>query len=168
MAPPTSVSGVTRREGNGVPSPPARYPHPSSAAVSAVMRANRKIDTCPELRLRSALHRDGLRFRKHLRISASGLRVTPDIVFPRQHLAVFVDGCFWHGCREHGTQPRVNSGYWAAKLCRNRERDARVDLALREAGWQVVRIWEHIPIGDAVSMVTSAIAIQRGTRDGHG
>src|SRR5687768_8666779 len=107
-------------------------PIPTSAAASAVMRANRKSDTRPETRLRSALHARGLRFRKHLPIDAAGLRVRPDIVFPRVRLAVFVDGCFWHSCPIHGTNPRGNSSYWSPKLKSNVRRDALVDERLRQ------------------------------------
>ncbi len=141
----------------GEPPATGAYPVPSSPAVTALMRANRKVDTSPELRLRSALHRQGLRFRKHIRIDAGGTRVTPDVTFPRKRVAVFVDGCFWHGCPEHGTHPRTNSSYWSAKLTRNRERDGRVDSALSSAGWQVVRVWEHVPAEDAVANVTSVL-----------
>jgi DNA mismatch endonuclease (patch repair protein) len=148
--PPAHVGGAGPRVAVG-------YPLPSSPAVTAVMRANRKVDTSPELRLRSALHRQGLRFRKHVQINAGGTRVTPDVIFPRKRVAVFVDGCFWHGCPEHGTRPRTNTSYWSAKLTRNRERDARVDGALGSAGWQVVRVWEHVPAEDAVANVTSVL-----------
>ncbi|HLX89897.1 MAG TPA: very short patch repair endonuclease [Acidimicrobiales bacterium] len=125
--------------------------------MTAIMRANRKVDTSPELRIRSALHRRGLRFRKHLRIDVGAVRVTPDVVFPGKGLAVFVDGCFWHGCPEHGTRPTTNREYWSAKLTRNRVRDARVDDALISAGWQVLRLWEHVQVEDAVKTVTSAL-----------
>src|SRR5947209_20230456 len=121
------------------------YPTPSSPAVTAVMRANSGRDTKPEVRLRSELHRRGLRFRKHLTITAAGVRVRPDIVFPRQRVAVFVDGCFWHGCEEHGNLPRHNSEYWVAKISHNHDRDRVVTAALEASGWQVLRLWEHLP-----------------------
>jgi len=105
------------------------------------MQGNRSTDTRPELRLRSALHRRGLRFRKDL--SVEGLRCRVDVVFTRSRLAVFVDGCFWHGCPDHGNTPTTNNGYWSEKLARNRARDARNDAALRAAGWDVIRVWEH-------------------------
>jgi DNA mismatch endonuclease (patch repair protein) len=140
------------------------YPHPSSAAVTSVMRANRRVDTRPEIELRSKLHRRGLRFRKHASIDAAGLRVRPDIVFPRRRLAVFVDGCFWHGCPDHGTQPRANGKYWSEKFSRNRERDQRVNGHLRNAGWEVLRIWEHVPIDDAAEQVFAALAREGAAR----
>jgi DNA mismatch endonuclease (patch repair protein) len=107
------------------------------------MKANRRADTAPELRLRSALHRRGGRFRRDLRLDIDGLRLRPDIVFTRRRVAVFVDGCYWHGCPKHGAKPQANSEYWQAKIARNRERDRRTHAALRAAGWQVVRVWEH-------------------------
>ncbi len=67
----------------------------------------------------------------------------PDFVFWRERVAVFVDGCFWHGCPRHGTLPKQNGSFWAAKLARNRARDRLVARTLRRAGWRVVRIWEH-------------------------
>jgi DNA mismatch endonuclease (patch repair protein) len=107
------------------------------------MRGNRKADTKPELALRSALHRRGLRFRVGVQIVAGGLRVVPDIVFTRARAAIFVDGCFWHGCAVHGVLPTSNVDYWGPKLAKNTERDHRVDAALAEAGWEVIRVWEH-------------------------
>jgi len=109
------------------------------------MRGNRRRDTGPEKRLRSALFALGLRFRvdRPIRVTAQDRPIHPDIVFPRAKLAVFVDGCFWHGCPEHGTSPRRNSHYWNAKLRLNVERDRRYDALLRDAGWTVVRVWEH-------------------------
>lgn len=119
------------------------YPVPSSAAVTAVMRGNRKRDTRPEVAIRSALHRRGLRFRKDLLLRVGDLRVRADVVFPRRRLALFVDGCFWHRCPEHGTSPRANAAYWGPKLDRNVERDRLQTAALRADGWTVVRAWEH-------------------------
>jgi DNA mismatch endonuclease (patch repair protein) len=106
------------------------------------MQGNRAEDTRPEVALRSAVHALGLRFRKHV-APVRGLRCRADLVFARQRVAVFVDGCFWHGCPEHGVSPRTNSSYWQAKLGGNVERDRRNDAALAEAGWTVVRVWEH-------------------------
>lgn len=119
------------------------YPWPSSAVATAVMRGNRKVDTRPEVLIRSLLHERGLRFRKHLEIRFAGGGVRPDIVFPGKRLAVFVDGCFWHRCPDHGTSPSTNSFYWEQKLRRNVERDRSVDRELGGAGWTVLRIWEH-------------------------
>lgn len=121
----------------------SNYPHPSSPAVTAVMRANRSRDTAPELRLRSALHKIGLRFRKSYVIRSAAMRVRADIAFPRKRVAIFVDGCFWHCCPDHGIQPSVNRRYWLPKLAHNVERDRLVDTFLTAMGWKVIRVWEH-------------------------
>jgi DNA mismatch endonuclease (patch repair protein) len=122
--------------------------------MSAVMRGNRKRDTKPEIAIRSSLHRSGLRFRKDFPIRAdSGRPIRADIVFPRARVAVFVDGCFWHRCPQHGTSPRSNSGYWRPKLDRNVERDREVDRRLTDAGWTVVRVWEHEDPEDAARQI---------------
>ena len=123
--------------------PSLPYPHPTDAQVSARMRRNLRRDTMPEIALRRALHARGLRFRKDLPIRTPQRLVRPDIVFTRARVAVFVDGCFWHCCPEHGNTPRANAGYWQPKLARNVARDRAVDTALAAAGWLVVRAWEH-------------------------
>jgi DNA mismatch endonuclease (patch repair protein) len=133
------------------------YPWPSRPAMTAIMRGNRGADTRPEVKLRSELHRRGLRFRKHVSIVTPGLRVRPDVVFTRQRLVVFVDGCFWHGCPEHGSKPRSNVTYWEAKLARNRARDQRVADGLRTDGWRVIRVWEHEAVGPAATSIASAL-----------
>jgi len=107
------------------------------------MQGNRKRDTQPEVRIRSLLHAQGYRFRKDLPVELAGGRVRPDIVFTRRRLAVFIDGCFWHRCPTHGTSPRANAWYWGPKLDRNVQRDQEVGQRLRDAGWIVLRIWEH-------------------------
>src|SRR6516165_9974111 len=117
------------------------------------MRAIRRTDTKPELALRSALHREDYR----LDLDA-GARVRPDIAFTARRVAVFVDGCFWHACPQHGRNPSVNEWYWAPKLRRTVERDRAADAALTAEGWLVVRIWEHVPLADALAAVTAALA----------
>lgn len=107
------------------------------------MRSNRRTGTIPERRLRSQLHQRGLRFRVDYPIHVSGLRVRPDVVFTARRVAVFVDGCFWHSCPEHGSIPKANADYWVPKLLRNTERDREIDAGLDAAGWEVIRIWEH-------------------------
>lgn len=116
-------------------------------------------DTEPELAVRRLLHRRGLRYRVHIR-PVSGLRRTADIVFTRLRVAVFVDGCFWHGCPDcYGDrQHKTNTWYWPAKIARNRARDADTDLKLAAAGWRVVRIWEHEPAEEAVERVVNLLA----------
>lgn len=133
------------------------YPEPTSAAATAIGRANRRTGTKPEVALRSELHRRGLRFRKDHLVRCDDIRARVDIVFTRQRLAVFVDGCFWHGCPDHQVVPQRNREYWVPKLGANRERDARVDAALRSAGWRVVRIWEHESPSAAADRVQSEL-----------
>ena len=135
------------------------YPRPSSESASATMRANRRRDTTPELLLRSALHHKGWRFRVDLSVEASGRKTRPDIVFTRKRVAVFVDGCFWHSCHQHGTTPKSNVSYWQPKLQRNIERDTADTEALRKAGWSVVRVWEHESVSDSVAAVEQALKL---------
>ncbi len=120
------------------------------------MQANRGKDTAVEITFRSGLHRAGLRFRKH-RHPLLDLRCEADVVFPRERLAVFVDGCFWHGCPDHATRPATNRDWWAHKLDRNMERDAGNDARLRSAGWAVLRIWEHEDVDAAVERVAELL-----------
>ena len=124
-------------------------PTPSSAAVSAQMRRMPRRDSTGEVRLRSELHRLGLRFRKHVR----GLPGTPDVVFTRARIAVFFDGCFWHCCPDHGVLPKSNRVWWKAKLDGNIARDRRNDEALVELGWLSVRVWEHEDLHDAALVI---------------
>lgn len=121
------------------------------------MQGNRRRDTGPERRLRSALHARGFRFRIDHPIELGGRRVRPDIVFTRQRVAVFVDGCFWHACPQHGTQPRTHAPYWSQKLARNVARDRRVDADLESSGWRVVRVWEHEAPEAAAAIVVAAL-----------
>jgi len=110
--------------------------------VSRRMAAIRGRDNKPERSLRSALHRYGLRFRLH-RVLLPGTRRTTDIVLPKYRIAIFVDGCFWHGCPLHAGYPRTNESIWTAKLARNVERDRDTTACLEGVGWTVVRVWEH-------------------------
>lgn len=105
------------------------------------MQSNRRRDTLPEIAVRKILHRAGLRYR--VDYAALGGRRRADIVFTRQRIAIFIDGCFWHGCPEHATLPKTNTGYWLPKLQRNIERDRETDEMLTEAGWTALRFWEH-------------------------
>jgi DNA mismatch endonuclease, patch repair protein len=121
------------------------------------MKGNRRSNTRPELALRSELHGRGLRFRKDVVLRASEVRTTADIVFARQRLAIFVDGCFWHQCPEHSHVPQANPGYWERKLARTVERDARVTERLADAGWTVIRIWEHVPAKQAADRIVHVL-----------
>lgn len=134
------------------------YPHPASSAVSAAMKGNTRADTKPEIALRAELHRRGLRFRKDYFLPIRGARgIRADIVFTRARVAVFIDGCFWHGCPDHGHSPRRNTDYWAPKLARNRQRDQLVTKRLVEDGWRVIRLWEHVSSIDAAEIVDSSV-----------
>jgi DNA mismatch endonuclease, patch repair protein len=127
------------------------------------MRANRRTDTAPELALRSELHRRGLRFRKDLRLDLQGGRARPDIVFTRLRLAVFVDGCFWHRCPEHGRLPGSNRDYWEPKLARNVARDRLQDERLDAEGWKVLRFFEHVPVREAAEEIQRQVrGLKRG------
>ncbi len=138
---------------------PLPYPHPTSAAVSKRMRANPRRDTRPETALRAELHRLGLRFRKDLPLRLADRVVRPDVVFTRARLAVFLDGCFWHRCPEHGNVPRANGAYWGPKLDRNVARDRAVDDALAAAGWRVLRVWEHEDVADVAAAVAARLRL---------
>lgn len=117
--------------------------------------ANRRRDTQPELRIRSALHRRGLRFRVDT-APLKGVRRRADIVLTRVHVAVFIDGCFWHGCPEHFIPPKTNADYWRQKIQRNRDRDNETDRILADAGWTVLRFWEHENPSDAANVIVKA------------
>lgn len=78
-------------------------------------------------------------------------------MFPRRRVAVFIDGCFWHSCPEHGNLPRANNHYWKPKLERNLARDQRVNEALRASGWKVIRVWEHSPLDDVVRDIVATL-----------
>ena len=95
-------------------------------------------NTKPEISLRRALWALGLRYRIHYKLPGK-----PDIVFPSKKLAVFVDGCFWHGCPEHSAKPKTNSSFWETKLMGNIERDKKTQALLEKSGWKVLRFWEH-------------------------
>jgi DNA mismatch endonuclease, patch repair protein len=137
------------------------YPFTADPGRAANMRSNRRTDTKPELALRAVLHARGYRYRKDFRLDLPSRRVRPDIAFTSRKVAVFVDGCFWHACPEHGSKPKSNEWYWSPKLARNVERDRAADAALAAAGWTVVRLWEHVPLADAVSLVIGAVGEPR-------
>jgi len=105
-------------------------------------------DTKPEMLLRHALWTTGLRYRVHYRLPGR-----PDIVFVSRRIAIFIDGCFWHGCPEHGVRPKTNSKFWNTKIQGNMERDKKNRKLLEEAGWMVLRFWEHDIENDLSSLV---------------
>lgn len=116
---------------------------PPTESKRRAMRAQRERDTEPEIALRRALHKRGLRYRVDAPLPLPGVRRKCDVLFAGPRVAVFVDSCFWHVCPEHATWPKANGEWWEAKLTKNRERDRDTDRRLRAAGWKVVRVWEH-------------------------
>jgi DNA mismatch endonuclease (patch repair protein) len=136
---------------------PSRPPRASTPAAAARMRRVRRRDTSIELRLRAALYRRGLRYFVD-RAPIPGWRRRADLVFPRARLAVYVDGCFWHGCPEHATWPKANESWWRAKIETNRRRDSDTDEKLVSAGWASVRVWEHEDAEEAAEKVVAEVA----------
>jgi DNA mismatch endonuclease, patch repair protein len=120
------------------------------------MRAHPRRDTKPELKLRRALHALGLRYRVDVQPEPS-LRRRADLVFRRARVAVFVDGCFWHGCPEHSKLGRSNRTWWASKLAGNRMRDADTTTRLGASGWTVIRVWEHDDMAAAAGTIAQAV-----------
>jgi DNA mismatch endonuclease (patch repair protein) len=120
------------------------------------MQSIRRTGTGAEMALRRALWQRGLRYRVDRR-PLPDLRRKADIVFVGARVAVFVDGCFWHVCPEHGNDPTVNESYWTAKLSRNMERDRETDVALTVAGWLPIRVWEHEDPARAAEVIATAV-----------
>src|SRR5215469_16978896 len=144
-------------------------PSPLNATVSAQMQRMPRSSTGPEILIRKELHRRGLRFRIGNRL----LPGRPDIIFTAARIAVFVDGCFWHSCPDHGILPKNNRDWWREKLARNVERDSEKDAQLEEMGWTVVHVWEHEPPSAAADTIEqlwraahSAATRQRAGRPG--
>ncbi len=152
--------GKKDTEGTDVPDlawePPAGS-WASSAARRRNMQAIRSRDTKPERLVRSLLHAEGLRYRVAAK-PLPGLRRTADIVFRPAKLAVFIDGCYWHGCPEHYVSPKTNPGYWSDKVARNMARDRDTDEQLKVAGWTVLRFWEHDPAEDCAVKIAAAVS----------
>lgn len=124
------------------------------------MQAIRSRDTKPELEVRSLLHRHGLRFRVCQRPLPQVPR-SADIVFRRAKVSVFIDGCFWHGCPDHYRPPKTNADYWLPKIARNRARDDEIDQILVQAGWVVVRAWEHEDTEEIAHRIELEVASRR-------
>lgn len=125
--------------------------------------SNRRRDTRPELNLRRAVHRLGLRYYVDRAPLRSLARRRADLVFPRLKVAVYLDGCFWHGCPEHHTVSATNAEFWATKVEKNRARDADTNRCLEEAGWTVIRVWEHED--PAVAAVEIKDVVEKAKRD---
>jgi DNA mismatch endonuclease (patch repair protein) len=128
----------------------------TDARTSLRMSKQRRRDTDAEMMLRRLLHARGLRYRVDRPLPGMPRR-RADLTFPLHRVAVFVDGCFWHGCPEHKTEPKMNRAWWAAKLARNVERDKETDAYLRDIGWTVLRIWEHEDPECAAQRVEAAV-----------
>ncbi|MFD5085162.1 very short patch repair endonuclease [Kitasatospora sp. NPDC058406] len=124
------------------------------------MQAIRSRDTSPELALRSLVHAEGLRYRVAAK-PLPGMRRTADLLFRPTRLAVFVDGCFWHGCPVHFVPPKTNPDYWNEKIDRNVQRDRDTDMKLTEAGWLVLRFWEHQLPAECAALVVDTVRRRR-------
>ena len=135
-------------------------PPASSDTVRRRMQQQRVRDTEPELALRRELHRRGYRYRVDYALLPTMRRRRADIVFTRQKIAVFLDGCFWHGCDEHGTVPTANRDWWRNKIQANRERDRDTNARLQDAGWRVIRIWEHQGQEEVMGSIVTALEDQ--------
>jgi DNA mismatch endonuclease (patch repair protein) len=149
----TAEKHVSHKEARG-------RPRASSVDVRASMQGNRARDTKPELALRSQLHALGLRYRVSAR-PVPDVRLTADVVFTRARVAVFVDGCYWHGCPDHHRPARKNSEFWTEKIATNRRRDTDVNQMLSQAGWEVVRVWEHEDPGEAARRINEVVRSRR-------
>ena len=128
----------------------------TSPGTRRSMRSNRGRDTKPEIAVRRIVHAQGLRYRVSARPEPD-FRRTADLLFTRARVAVFIDGCYWHGCPDHYTAPVANGEFWAAKVARNRERDAETTAELTSRSWTVLRFWEHKSAQDIADIVVDSV-----------
>lgn len=152
---PEPLGGEPRRHNARMP-----HPIPSSAAVSARMSRQGSRDTAAEIAVRKLLHAAGLRYRVNVPVPGMPRR-TIDIVFGRAKIAVFLDGCFWHGCPQHATQPKSNAEWWRTKLDKNMARDRETTEHLEAQGWTVLRFWEHEATPEVAANVMDAVFRKR-------
>jgi len=138
---------------------PLLSPKATSSAATVVMRGNRRRDTRPEMAIRSEVHRRGLRYRVDNQ-PILDLRRRADLVFRSAKVAVFVDGCLWHGCPEHCRVPETHREYWSEKIDRNMRRDLDTDRRLRKEGWVSIRIWEHDDPEEAAAKVADVVSVR--------
>lgn len=131
-------------------------PKPSSPAASKRLQVTRQNDTSAEAAIRAQLRRLGVRFRVNTYADIS-VKTKPDIILRDHKVAVFVDGCFWHGCPKHATWPRANRQWWRAKIEGNIRRDLRNRARLRRVGWAVLRAWEHENAETAVKRILKTV-----------
>lgn len=151
MVTPSSRSGsIAERSRPTTGTPPA-----SNEIIRKRMATTRRRDTKPELALRAELDRRNLTYL--VDHSVDGSRRRADMVFPASHVAVYVDGCYWHGCPEHGTMPKANREWWRQKLSANQLRDADTDAKLAEAGWRVLRFWEHEDAAESAAVIQKVV-----------
>lgn len=143
----------TGRAGRGWREENMRKP---SVDTSKRMAATHAQDNPRELAIRSALHKRGYRFKPH-GVPLQDLRRSADILFRARKVAVFLDGCFWHGCPWHATWPKRNAAWWRGKILRNKRRDRETNTCLRERGWKVIRVWDHVPHEVAVNRIAEAL-----------
>lgn len=136
----------------------------TSAQTSSRMSRQARRDTKPEIELRRRLHRLGYRYRVNHPLPGMPRR-RADLTFTAKRVVVFVDGCFWHGCPEHGTSPRTNGAWWAEKLQKNVDRDRETDACLRKSGWTVLRVWEHEDPDAALRRVVGILTTERESSD---
>ncbi|WP_275096150.1 very short patch repair endonuclease [Sedimenticola hydrogenitrophicus] len=136
---------------------------PSSPETSRRMAKVRQKGTDAEIALRRELYRRGLRYRVDYAVMKKPRRVA-DVAFPRLKIAIFVDGCFWHGCPEHATWPKQNAEFWRKKIEANRLRDADTNSRLLDIGWTVLRFWEHESPIEAAGVVARTVAMARTKR----
>jgi DNA mismatch endonuclease, patch repair protein len=136
---------------------------PSSSGVSVRMSRQARRDTAPELAVRRLLHASGLRYRVNVPVPGMPRR-TIDIVFAKLKIAIFLDGCFWHGCPQHATSPKANADWWRQKLDRNMARDRETSKHLIDTGWTVIRFWEHEDPDVMAAQVLSAVMAARGSK----
>jgi DNA mismatch endonuclease (patch repair protein) len=143
-------------------------PWASSDASRKTMQGNRGRDTKAELAVRRLVHAAGLRYRVNARPEPD-LRRTADLLFTRVRVAVFIDGCYWHGCPEHFSMPATNFEYWSGKIGRNRARDLETTALLEARGWLVLRFWEHEPpiaVAERIAELVRAASLPAHRRDG--
>jgi len=138
----------------------AKSPKSRTIAVRNVMRANRGVNTKPELRMRSLVHKAGLRYSINVRPEQE-INRRADLVFRSAKVAVFIHGCFWHGCSKHFVAPKINRKYWNEKILRNRQRDRETRRFLSRKGWQVLVYWEHQDFDYCVDNLVACIVQRR-------
>ncbi|MGY1631868.1 very short patch repair endonuclease [Geodermatophilus sp. SYSU D01186] len=135
-------------------------PEASSSEALRRMQRQRRSGTGPEWAIRRLVHARGLRYRVDAPLPLEGTRRRADMLFPGSRVAVFIDGCYWHACPTHGTKPKANASWWADKLAANVARDRDTDRRMQDAGWTVIRVWEHEDPAEAAERVVQRVRSQ--------